>query len=172
MAIVYFLCGLASSGKTTAAKKIEAEQGAVRFTLDQRMREKYSYTIFDDEYGSLATQEKELIWQEAQSILQKGQDVILDWSLWSRQSRIEWPQRVIAAGYDYKLIYLDISLDELRQRLTDRNANRPSGVHEIPLEELERFSKIFEPPSTDEGLNLEIISVEKASIKHIGEKHS
>ena len=26
MAIVYFLCGLASSGKTTTAKKIEAEQ--------------------------------------------------------------------------------------------------------------------------------------------------
>ena len=172
MAIVYFLCGLASSGKTTIAKQIEAEQGAVRFTLDQRMREKYSYTIFDDEYGPLATQEKELIWQEAQAIVQNGQDVILDWSLWSRQARVEWPQKVVAAGYDYKLIYLDVPLDVLRQRLADRNANRPAAVHDIPLEELERFSKIFEPPSTDEGLNLEVISVENTTKKHVGEKHA
>ena len=136
------------------------------------MREKYSYTFFNDEYGPLATQEKELIWQEAQAILQNGQDVILDWSLWSRQARVEWPQKVVAAGYDYKLIYLDIPLDVLRQRLANRNANRPAAVHEIPIEELERFSKIFEPPSTDEGLNLEVISVENTTQKHVGEKHA
>ncbi len=165
---VYFLCGLAGAGKTTTAKKLEA-QGAVRFTLDERMIKKYDYTIFDDEYGPLAAQEKELIWEEAQEVLCAGRDVVLDWSLWNKNVRVEWPQRVTAAGYEYKLIYLDIPLATLKQRLAARNANKPEFAHFAPLEELERFSKIFEPPTRDEGLNLEIVSVTNQSETGVNE---
>lgn len=158
MAIVYFLCGLPCAGKTTTAKKLEAK-GAARFTLDERMIKKYDYSIFDDEYGPLANQEKDLIWEEAQQVLRAGDDVILDWSLWNRNVRVEWPQKVTVAGYEYKLFYLDVPLEILKKRLAARNTNKPKFAHSAPLEELERFSKIFEPPTRDEGLNLEIISV-------------
>lgn len=159
MAIVYFLCGLPTAGKTTLAKQIEVEVGAVRFTLDERMIAKYDYTIFDEEYGRFATAEKELIWQEAQEVLKNGRDAILDWSLWSRAARAEWSQKVLAAGYNYRLIYLDVSLAVLEQRLAARNAAVPLAAHVIPFSEVQRFSKIFEPPLNDEGLNLEVVSV-------------
>lgn len=169
MATVYFLCGLPSAGKTTTAKTFERENGLVRFTLDERMIKKYDYSIFDEEYGPLAAQEKDLIWEEAQEVLKAGGDVILDWSLWNRKARVEWPQKVTAAGYDYKLIYLDIPLATLKQRLAARNTNKPEFVHFAPLEELERFSKIFEPPTRDEGLNLEIISATSESKTGVNE---
>ena len=159
MATVYFLCGLASSGKTTFAKKLEVENDAVRLTLDARMIAKYDYSIFDEAYGILAAKEKETMWEEAKVILDQGGEVVLDWSLWSRKSRIEWPQKVLAAGYDYLLIYLEVSLETLRQRLLKRNAEAPPEVHIIRVEELERFSKIFEPPTAAENLNLQVISV-------------
>lgn len=157
MAAVYFLCGMPASGKTTFAKKIALEKGAVRFTLDERMIAQYDYSIFDEQYGHLAGREKHKIWEEAKVILGNGRDVVLDWSLWSRESRTEWPLRVLAEGYDYKLIYLHVPLEILRQRLIRRNQDAGTLTYFIPLEELERFSRIFEPPTSDENLKLEVI---------------
>ena len=159
MATVYFLCGLAAAGKTSLAKKLASEKDAVRFTLDERMIAKYDYTIYDPQYGPLATKEKELIWEEAQDFLANGRDVILDWSLWSKKARVEWPQRVLAAGYDYRLYYLDASLEILRRRLSKRNTENNSRTHYISIAELERFSNIFEAPTEAENLNLEVIHV-------------
>ncbi|MFK7801419.1 MAG: AAA family ATPase [Anaerolineae bacterium] len=158
MPTVYFLCGMPTSGKTTLAKKLAAEQDAQRFTLDERMISKHDYSIDDEEYGPLAAQEKMLMWEEAQLFLTDSRNVVLDWSLWSRAARAEWTQRVLAAGYGYKLFYLDVPLDRLKQRATVRNADTNAIVHFISLEELDRFSHIFQPPSLDENLNFEVIS--------------
>ncbi|MDJ0755198.1 MAG: ATP-binding protein [Ardenticatenaceae bacterium] len=158
MSKVYFLCGLAASGKSTLARRLEREKGAVRFTMDERMLAQTDLSIFDDEYGRLVQREKEKIWREALMCLRDGQDVILDWSLWSRAARTEWTERVIAAGYDYHLFYLATPIETLRERLANRNQNPGRNAHVIPFEEVERFSHIFEPPTPEENLNLEIIT--------------
>jgi predicted kinase len=157
MATVYFLCGMAASGKTTFAKELAARKNAVRLTLDERMIAKCDFSIFDEQYGLLAGTEKLKMWDEAKEILSQGRDVVLDWSLWSRDSRAEWTQKAIATGHDYKLIFLNVPFETLRQRLSRRNLAAPALTHIIPLEELERFWGIFEPPSDQEGLNLEIV---------------
>lgn len=157
MSKVYFLCGLAASGKSTLARRLEREKGAVHFSLDERMLAQTDLSIFEDEYGRLVQLEKEKIWQEALRLLHQGQEVILDWSLWSRAARAEWTNRVQAVGYDYQLFYLKTSLELLRERLAIRNANPGRTAHVVPFEEVERFSRIFEPPSPEENLNLEIV---------------
>ena len=157
MPTVYFLCGMATAGKTTLAKQIEAEHNAVRFTLDQRMIEKTDLTIHDDEYGRLVGIEKMLIWDEALPILASGRDVVLDWSLWSKSARAEWSTRATDAGYDYLITYLEVPLEELKRRVVIRNRNKGEFVHEVEPEEIERFWHIFEPPTAAEGLNLKMI---------------
>ena len=157
MPTVIFLCGLAASGKTTFAKRLAAETGAVRFSLDERMIAQTDLTIFDEEYGRLVQQEKALIWQEALVLLHNGQDVILDWSLWSRAARREWTQRAIDAGFAYELVYLKRPLALLQERLAQRNQHPSNSTHVIPLEALERFSHIFEPPTAEERLNLRVV---------------
>lgn len=160
MATAYLFCGLPTSGKTTLARRLEQEKKAVRFTLDERMIRQYNLTIFDEAYGPLANEEKHQIWHEAKQLLSIDRDVILDWSLWSRNARHEWVQNVLNAGYHYELIYLQVPLVVLRQRLTDRNAKGAVTVHYISIEELNRFSQIFEAPSADEDLVLTIIHSE------------
>lgn len=160
MATVYLLCGLPTSGKTTLARKLEREKKAVRFTLDERMIVKYNLTIFDEAYGQLANEEKYLIWGEAQHLLATGKNVILDWSLWNRNARHEWTQKVLDAGYSYELIYLQVPIIALRQRLADRNEKNITTVHYISIKELNRFSQIFEAPSADEDLTLTVIDSE------------
>lgn len=157
---VNYLCGLPGSGKTTLAKRLAAEQNAVRFTLDERMIATFAHlTIYDAQYGLEAAREKEIIWQEALLLLANGRSVILDWSLWSRTARAEWAARAMAAGYDYQILYLDLPLETIRRRLSVRNAAAPPEVHIIDLSEFGRFSQtVFEPPTADEGLKLKRLS--------------
>ena len=152
-ATVHLFCGLPTSGKTTFAKELEQNHKAVRFSLDEWMIRLTDATIFDAEYGEMADQLKELFWDTAVPLLQQGTDVILDWSLWSRERREKWIGRITELGADYTLYYLNIPPVVLRQRLAARNAELPAGVHPIPIAELDRFIPIFEPPTPDENLN-------------------
>lgn len=159
MPTVYLLCGLPTSGKTTLAKKLSEEKRAVRFTLDERMLSQYDLTIFDEEYGHRALEEKQKIWLEAQEHLSQGVDVVLDWSLWSREARAEWVEKIRAAGHDYRLYYLNAPLQMLRDRLANRNSSGTRSVHVIPLEEFDRFAPIFEPPSDEEPIDFEEVDL-------------
>lgn len=157
MATAYLFCGLPGSGKTTLARELERRLHAVRFTLDHRMLTKHALPIFDERYGQLARAEKELIWSEALELLRGGRDVILDWSLWSRRARAEWTSKVVDSGNNYALFFLRVPPEVLNQRLTRRNNDATAQAHHIPLDELERFSHVFEPPQLDEGIRFEII---------------
>ena len=159
MATAYLLCGLPASGKTSLARRLEFELGAIRLTLDERMRALREFDISSDTYGARADSEKLKIWEEAKTQLGMGRDVILDWSLWNQTVRREWVSRVTTAGYDYKLFYLQVPLETLRTRLSVRNADPIIGAQHIPIAELERFSKLFDPPSAaEEGLKFEVIT--------------
>ena len=153
-AVVHLLCGLPASGKTTFARSLEGPGKAVRFTLDEWMKSLYTWSIDDDEYGPATARCQQLIWQMALQVLATGQDVILDWSLWSADRRRKWTSRVEEAGYEYRLYYLREPLEELRRRLKNRNEQAPAGTHVISLEELDRFAPIFEVPTEEEALNL------------------
>lgn len=153
-ATVHLFCGLPTSGKTTFAKELEQNHKAIRFSLDEWMIELTDATIFDAEYGEMAEKLKELFWQTAVPLLQQGTDVILDWSLWSRERREKWIGRITELGADYTLYYLNIPPVVLRQRLEKRNAELPPGVHPLPVAELDRFIPLFEPPTAEENLNV------------------
>ncbi len=153
-ATVHLFCGLPTSGKTTFAKELEQNHKAIRFSLDEWMIELTDATIFDAEYGEMAEKLRERFWHTAVPILNQGVDVILDWSLWSRERRQKWIGRITELGANYTLYYLNIPPVVLRQRLEARNNELPPGAHPIPVTELDRFLPFFEPPADEEDLNV------------------
>ena len=157
MGMVYLLCGMAAAGKTTLAKQIAQETGAVRFTLDERMLRKYGLDIFDERYAPLVHEERKLVWQEALALLNEGGDVVFDWSLWNPELRRLWIGRVEAAGHDYKLYYLERTIAQIWARLEPRNRDETALAHQIPYEEVVRFAAFFQPPTADEGLTIEVV---------------
>ena len=153
-ATVHLFCGLPTSGKTTLAKELEQSQNAIRFTLDEWMINLTDFTLFDDEYGEMIEKLKEMFWQTAVAILKQGVDVIFDWSLWNPERRQKWIGRINELGANYTLYHLNIPPEVVRRRMAARNSKLPSGAHNLPIAELDRFLPLFQPPTAEENLNV------------------
>jgi predicted kinase len=137
------VCGLPASGKTTLARELAESYRAVRFNCDEWMPA-LGIDIFDE--GFRAKLELEF-WGLAQQLLALGTSVILEWGFWVRSERDEKREIGRALGAAVELRFLDVSYDELVQRVADRRA-----AGGIPITEslMEHYRGFFQPPTDDE----------------------
>jgi predicted kinase len=146
MSTLHMICGLPGSGKTTLAKRLERERPALRLTPDEWM--KRIVGVGNDDAQRAAV---ELVqWEIAQRVLCLGVDVILESGFWARRERDEFRARAAALGATTKLYYLDVPLDELRQRLTLRNAAPPPDTFHVNIADLDSWASGFQPPTPEE----------------------
>ncbi|ERG63041.1 hypothetical protein L332_01015 [Agrococcus pavilionensis RW1] len=160
MARVHLLAGLNGAGKSTLARRIVEESGAVRLSLDAVMRRMHPELRFDDaRYGVLAERCRLLLWDLALEHLQRHVDVVLDWNCWSAERRRQWRDAALDAGHEPVLHHVDADLTIALERLRSRAAAGDPESHGIDVEELRRFSAIFEPPGDDatEGMAVHVV---------------
>lgn len=145
--IVYMLCGLTGSGKSTYSKKLEMEQGIPRFSLDEtyfalmgnKRPEYHDYEI--------EKQAEEQIIAEMKQLLANGQSLILDHGFWKKENRDKYRRLIQENGGTPKLIYFKVPKQELLHRLAERNKTASIGTHTISSELLDTFYQRFEEPS-------------------------
>ncbi|ODT06347.1 MAG: kinase [Mesorhizobium sp. SCN 65-20] len=148
---LFITCGLPGSGKSTLAKQLEQEVPALRLTADEWLHELYpTITTAESEEGTTRRFVERLQWKLALRALQLGCDVVLDWGVWSREERDFYRTGARDVGARVVLCLLDPSVDELWERLSRRNADRPFGVFDIPKDALLRWTKLFERPTAEE----------------------
>jgi deoxyadenosine/deoxycytidine kinase len=58
--------------------------------------------------------------------------------------------RAAELGADSKLIFLDVSRDELARRIARRNASLPAGSFLVDEAHLDAWTALFERPTPDE----------------------
>jgi predicted kinase len=151
VATLFLTCGLPGSGKSTLARRLERETPALRLTADEWLHELYpAITTVQAEEGPERRRVERLQWAVALRVLQLGCDVVLDWGVWSRAERDLYRTAAREVGARVVLCLLDPPLDELWERLARRNADRPSGVFEIPREALLRWAQMFQRPTAEE----------------------
>ncbi len=149
VATLFLTCGLQGAGKTTLAKRLEAERPALRLTSDEWLHELYSGLTAEELEPFRGTVEQ-LQWSVTVRALELGCDVVLDWGLWSRRGRDELRTEAQALGARVVLCLLDPSRDELWDRLSRRNATLPAGTFHITEAALDRAIGLFEHPTADE----------------------
>lgn len=150
MSILFMICGLPGSGKTTLARELEISQRALRLCADEWIAALMKDIKDIEELDRLRDPVEALQWQMAKRALVLGMDVILENGFWSREERKRYRSEAESLGAHVELKYLALSRDELWERLSKRNANLPAGTFTITKEKLDLWSGWFEPPMSDE----------------------
>lgn len=146
MATLHLICGLPGSGKSTLAKQLERVLPALRLTPDEWMAR-----IVGDGFDEAKREAVEGVqWDVAARALSLGLDVILENGFWTRADRDRYRARGQALGAEVRLYYLEVPRDELVRRLAERSAALPPDTFPITAEQLDHWSREFEPPAPDE----------------------
>lgn len=146
MAVLFMLCGMPGSGKTTLARRLEAERGALRLLPDEWMM-RLSLDARDLD-RRIAIEQLQL--EIAARALAVGCDVILEAGFWHRHERDDGRAVAAASGAEVRLIWLDPPLAELKRRLERRNRDLPPDTFRVEPDELDGWLAEFEAPGPDE----------------------
>ena len=154
-AVVYLLCGLTGSGKTSYAKRLEAG-GAVRLSVDEEVYARHGRYGVDyrmEEYFDWERPVVQELRRRLVELVESGRDVVLDCGLWRRSDRDAYKRLVEAHGGRWRLLYLKVDPEVLRQRLADRNRRGDANALAVTPSALEDFIARFHEP-VDEGEEL------------------
>lgn len=146
--ILVVTVGLPGVGKTTRAKALEDELGAVRLTVDAWLK-----PLFGDANPTAArnTMEGRLI-ATARRLLELGQSVILDFGCWSRDERGALHDLAHTCGAEFRIEYLDLPREEQWRRI-DARQQSPAALATsfvISRDMVDSYVEMFDAPTADE----------------------
>jgi predicted kinase len=147
--VVYLLIGLTGSGKTTYARRLEAE-GVLRLSVDEEVFARngtYGVDYPDHEYPQRERPVVEEIRERLAAAVRAGRSVVLDYGLWRRAERESYKKLVEDAGGRWRLIYLKVEKAELLRRLHQRNERTDANALRVGPEALDEFYARFDEPS-------------------------
>lgn len=145
------ICGLPGSGKTTLAKQIEAERGAILMSPDDWIEAVLANPEDREERDRLRSAVENLQWKAARDYLAKGHTVILDNGFWSEMERTQYAMEALEIGARIELYAMDSSdRDELWRRIEKRNQELTSPVWIMQREDHDPHWTGFEPPTPHE----------------------
>ncbi|MDP9195795.1 MAG: ATP-binding protein [Pseudomonadota bacterium] len=148
--ILHLIHGFVGAGKTTFAKRLEQETGAVRFTLDEWMIHFYGSNPPEGLFQEYLERVEGMIWKMIGQFLQREQDVIFDQGFWTRVERDEARAKAAAWGATARLYALQCPDDVTRSRVLKRTADMPPGAMFIDENAIALFRTRFEPLGLDE----------------------
>jgi len=146
--MLYAMCGLSFSGKSTLARRLAVRAGAVIVSLDDILAERGLHggdgvAVEDWERASWSAVDR------VRALAASGSSVVLDDTCSLRFLRERYRQVAEATGLGFRLVYLDVPLEELLKRM---EAARVSGARRlIAAEVFEAHRRDFEPPGEDEA---------------------
>jgi predicted kinase len=143
---LFLTVGLPGTGKTTAARRIEAEHGALRLTKDEWMKALYGR---DNPASASDVIEGRLI-QIGMRALELGISVVIDYGLWSRDERSALRQAAADIGAAVVIYYFELTPAEQRKHLDQRLAEAPHETWPISKHELAEWASKIDIPTSAE----------------------
>ncbi|QWF22379.1 ATP-binding protein [Nocardioides sp. LMS-CY] len=147
MSRVIFMCGPSGAGKSTYARRLESE-GMVRLSFDVEMWRRGISTlppppdVHDEIEADLRSRLLEVV--------AAGNDVVLDFSFWSRRMRDDYRKLLEPTGVVPETIYLATDRETVLSRMRTRRGSHSDDF--VVTEDLVvQYFDQFEPPTADEG---------------------
>jgi len=143
---LFLTVGLPCTGKTTAARRIEVEQDALRLTKDEWVKALYGH---ENPRSAQAVIEGRLI-EIGLRALELGTNVVIDYGLWSRGERSALRQAAADRGALVEMRYFESTPAEQRRRLDERQAAAPHTTWPMSDEELAEWAAVIDVPTAGE----------------------
>ena len=156
MPTLHLLCGKIASGKSTLAKSLAAEHGAIVLSEDHWLASLYPGEIQAiADYLRCAQRVRSVLGPLVVNLLESGVNVVLDFPANTLANR-EWLLGLAqTAKVPHRLHYLELDDATCRARLHARNAQ---GEHDFAATdaEFDLITRHFSVPSEEEGLVIEV----------------
>jgi predicted kinase len=153
---LYCIYGTIAAGKTTLARELAAEHGAVLLCEDEWLvRLEAEIASFDD-FRKHARRLRAAIGPHVVELLRLGISVVLDFPANTPSDRA-WIRSLFEAGNAaHELHVIDAPDDVCRARLRRRNETKPEGLYfgHVPEEFFDPVTRLIVPPAEAEGFNV------------------
>ncbi len=159
--LAHIVIGFIGSGKTTFARQLEQETGAVRFTKDEWMVRLFGNTPHNDKFEEYDNKMAALATDMALKCLTAGISVIIDEGFWVKEQREEIRNKIKNAGAVPQFYYIEVPFEIMKARTLKRSVNPPLDSYVIDEESFNHYWKFFQPPGQEEGIEL----INQASIE-------
>ena len=104
--MLFVLVGMVGAGKTTRARQIVAERGAMRLTPDEWMIPLFGQDFRDERYAHRRDTIEGRLISVALDVLRAGVDVILDFGCWAKVERSALRYLAASVGAECELVYV------------------------------------------------------------------
>lgn len=155
MGTVHLISGLQGAGKSTYARRLADETGAVRFSIDEWMHQLYGPDLpqpLDVTWIMERVRRcEQRIWATASEVATAGGDVVLDLGFMTVASRTEFADLARASALPVQLHIVDAPRDLRRERVLARNAARgETFAFEVTPGMFDFMESRFERPTASE----------------------
>ena len=148
--LAHIIVGFIGSGKTTFARKLEKETGAIRFTKDEWMVRVFGNTPPKDKFEEYDNKMASFATDIALKCLKAGVSVIIDEGFWIKEHRDAIKEKVKKVGGIPKLYYIETTFEIMKARTLKRTENPPDDSFIINENSFNHYWKLFKPPGEDE----------------------
>jgi len=144
---LFIMCGIAFSGKTTAAKQLVQAVGCAYMSLDDINAEP---GLHGGEGIAVGEWERThgIALERMRRLMARGEDIVLDDTNCFRWLRDRYTQLASENGYATELVHLEVSLKDVQARIVRNEVAATRATIESKV--FERHIREFEPPRTDE----------------------
>ena len=149
----HLIHGYLGAGKTTLAKRLEVELGAIRYSPDEWIVKLYGVDPPADKFAACLAGIYDIINAQWPKVLASGIDVILDFGFWTREERDAAHRQAADVNASAQLYWVYCAEETARARCRARNQD-PQGSLYIADNTFEVLKRRFEPLEPDEGFIL------------------
>ncbi len=148
-------CGLPGAGKSTLARRLEAQGRGVRLCTDD-WQAALGVSHADADFHERLQPH---LYRHGLTLLRAGVDVILEDGLWLRSERTEKFADARACGARIELHVFEVAYEELWSRLRRRGSGADPTAYPMTEHELRWAWDLFEPPSAEELATIDAYAV-------------
>ncbi|XQE81338.1 AAA family ATPase [Streptomyces microflavus] len=146
MTTLFLMVGLPGAGKTTRARQLAEEHGALRLTPDDWMLPLLGVAELD---GKRDVLEGRMLWLALEAV-KVGTNVVVDYGCWSRDERSAIRRLAEAEDARFHMIYLPVDAEIQRARIAHRWATAAGETFPMAEADILHGRAHFEEPDAAE----------------------